>query len=146
MDKNEVDSNENPLFKKTLMIAVKLFLGIIIFVIIVMLVFAGKIFWEPLLLIIGMAIILVIVIALIAYAISKKNPKLVATSESKPNQRNWSIFTIIFGIFLAVSGIYSYLTGFNDTNQAKYIIIRVGFGLFTIIWGIYYLRKNKNTS
>ncbi len=139
-EKIEKNKKTKELIKNSLM----LYFGTIIFVVIVMLLFGGKIFWDALLLIVILATVIFGAILLSALFIQRKNPKVFDKANSETNQKKWRMTTILFGIFLIISGFYNYLTNFHDSSSWKYLLLQVGFGTFSILWGVYYKRKKNN--
>jgi len=120
-----------------------LFFGTIIFIAIIMLVFAGTIFWKYLLIIAGGFFVFVTIIAFIMYKAANKSPKTMQKIGSPKSKKYIGIFVILFGVFLIIQGCYVYFSGLTEPTQIKAILIKLGFGAITIIWGIYQLRKNK---
>jgi len=137
-EKIEKNKKTKELIKNSLM----LYFGTIIFVVIVMLLFGGKIFWDTLLLIVILATVIFGAILLSALFIQRKNPKVFDKANSETNQKKWRMTTIIFGIFLILSGVYSYLNNLYDSNQWKQLLLKTVFGTFSILWGVYY-KHNK---
>ncbi len=136
MGEENLEKNNNS--KKLIKTAFMLYFGNIIFVVIVMLVFGGKIFWNALLLIFIFATIIFGVMLLLAWFIQRKNPNVFNKTSSDVNQKKWRMVTILFGIFLIISGIYNYLNNFHDSNSWKYFLFQIVFGTFSILWGVYY--------
>ena len=141
MGEEKIENNKKS--KKLIKNALMLYFGTIIFVVIVMLLFGGKIFWDGLLLICIFATIIFGVMFFSAWMIQRKNPDVFNKSDSDVNQKKWRKIIILFGIFLIISGIYNYLTNFNDSNSWKYLLLQIIFGTFSILWGVYY-KRNKN--
>ncbi len=131
-------NNSKGLIKNALM----LYFGTIIFVVIVMLIFGGEIFWDTLLLIFIFATIIFGVMLLSAWFIKRKNPNVLNKANSDENQKKWRMATILFGIFLIISGIYTYLNNPHDSNSWKYLLFQIVFGTLSILWGMYY-KRNK---
>lgn len=137
--------------KRVIGIFSKLFLGLLLFVFLVL---AFSTNWfsteESLdliylfLKIFGVFFIVLIFLSFFSYHFYNKHPEVVRKAEK--NKKNWGIINIVIGVIILFQSIIAYFfKELNDSVGTRAVLFRASIGVLFIIVGIFQKRKSKKS-